>query len=88
MLPFFGPSTLRDGFAVGVDALVDPVPAVDHVKSRNGLIAGKTTDYRAAVLGFDDLVVGDDYLFIRGIYLQHREYQISGDAVNVAFEEF
>jgi len=61
---------------------------VDHVESRNGLIAGKATDFRAAVLGFDDLVAGDDCLFIRGIYLQHREYQINGDAINVAFEEF
>ena len=88
VLPLLGPSTVRDAFGLGFDSLVDPIPAVDHVESRNSLLAGKTVDFRARILHFDDLIIGDDYLFIRGIYLQHREYQINGGYVEVAFEEF
>ena len=88
VLPLLGPSTVRDAFGLGFDSFVDPIPAVDHVESRNSLRAGKTVDFRAGILHFDNMVTGDDYLFIRSIYLQNREYQISGGYVEVAFGEF
>ena len=88
VLPLLGPSTVRDAFSLGFDARLDPIPGVDHVESRNNLLAGKTVDFRARMLHFDDLIIGDDYLFIRGIYLQNREYQINGGYVEVAFGEF
>ena len=88
MLPVFGPSTLRDSFGLGFDSLVDPLPAVDHVESRNSLLAGKTVEFRAGVLSFDDLITGDEYIFVRGAYLQYRDHQINGDYAEVAFEEF
>jgi len=88
VLPIFGPSTLRDSFGVGVDSLIDPIPTLAHVESRNSLAAAKTTDFRARVLKFDDLIMGDEYLFVRGIYLQQREYSINGEYVEVAFDEF
>jgi len=73
VLPFVGPSTLRDAFGFGVDMLIDPVNRVDDVATRNGLRATQVTSYRASVLSFDDLVVGDDYLFYREAFLQRRE---------------
>lgn len=88
VLPFFGPSTLRDAFGMQFDALLDPVVGVDHVESRNGMLASKTVDFRADVLHVDDMIIGDDYLFIRGIYLQHREFEINGGYTEVAFDEF
>lgn len=88
VLPFFGPSTMRDGFALGVDSLVDPIPAVDHTQTKNGLTMVKSTDFRADVLYFDDLVIGDEYLFVREFYLQYRENSINDEFVEVAFEEF
>lgn len=72
VLPFIGPSTLRDAFGFGADLLVDPVNRVDDVATRNGLRAAQITSYRASVLTFDDLVIGDDYLFYREAYLQRR----------------
>jgi len=88
VLPFFGPSTARDALGFGVDTVVDPLPAIDHVSSRNSLLATKSTDRRADYLSFDDLIIGDRYLFVRGIYLQSREYAISGSYLEVAFDDF
>ncbi len=88
VLPFLGPSTARDAFGIGIDSVVDPIPAVDHVPSRNSLVATKSTDFRANYLNFDDLIIGDEYLFVRGIYLQSRKYSIQGDYVDVAFDDF
>lgn len=88
VLPFIGPSTARDAFGLGIDSLVDPLPSIDHVSSRNGLLATKTTSTRADYLAFDDLIIGDDYLFLRGVYLQTRDYAINGDSFEVAFEDF
>lgn len=88
VLPFFGPSTVRDGFGLGVDSLLDPVPAVQHSETKNGLVVARSTDYRAGVLNFDDMVMGDEYLFIREFYLQYREHSIGTDYMEVAFEDF
>jgi len=88
VLPFIGPSTARDALGIGVYASVDPIPSIDHVASRNSLLAAKTTDRRADFLSFDELVIGDEYLFVRGIYLQAREYAIQGEYPELAFDEF
>ncbi len=88
VLPVIGPSTARDALGFGVDVIADPLPSIDHVPSRNSLLATKSTDRRADYLSFDELIVGDRYLFVRGIYLQSREYAINGDYIEVAFEDF
>lgn len=88
VLPLFGPSTLRDGFGTGVNTLIDPVLGVDHTATRNSLMLAENTDFRASVLNFDELISGDEYLFIREFYLQYREHSINDGYVEVAFEEF
>jgi len=88
VLPVIGPSTARDALGLGVDAVVDPILSIEHVSSRNNLLAIKGSDRRADYLSFDDLIIGDKYLFVRGIYLQAREYAINGDYVEVAFDDF
>lgn len=88
VLPFLGPSTARDALGFSVDAVVDPLPMIDPVSSRNSLLVTKSTDRRADFLSFDDLIIGDEYLFVRGIYLQSREYAINGDHLEVAFDDF
>jgi phospholipid-binding lipoprotein MlaA len=88
VLPLLGPSTLRDAFGLGIDRLVQPVPNIDHVSTRNALLATDTVAFRASVLSFDDLIIGDDYLFIRGAYLQQRDYAKDGEFAEVAFDDF
>ncbi|MEX2132259.1 MAG: VacJ family lipoprotein, partial [Pseudohongiellaceae bacterium] len=76
VLPLLGPSTLRDSIGLVTDTLVDPVANVDHSATRDSLAGSRAIDFRARVLPFDDLIVGDEYLYIRGAYLQHREYLV------------
>lgn len=89
VLPFIGPSTLRDALGFGVDMFVDPINQVDDVATRNSLRATQVTSYRASVLSFDDLVIGDDYLFYREAYLQRRQ-AAAGEPVllGMQFESF
>ena len=80
VLPFLGPSTLRDGVSlVGVDTAVDPVWNLDHVPTRNTLYAGRAVDARAnaldAVRIMEEAAL-DKYRFVRDSYLQRRRYLI------------
>jgi phospholipid-binding lipoprotein MlaA len=89
VLPIIGPSTARDALGFGVDTVVDTIPSINHVSSRNSLLATKSTDRRADYLSFDDLIIGDDYLFVRGIYLQSRGHAINGGSyTELAFDDF
>ncbi|NOY63544.1 MAG: VacJ family lipoprotein [Gammaproteobacteria bacterium] len=80
VLPFFGPSSARDGIGMLVDGYADPVLygtddaleylAVKAVDSVNALSIDKDT-YDAIVK--ESL---DPYLFVRDAYIQHREGKI------------
>ncbi len=76
ILPFLGPSTVRDAPAILVDSLVDPVRQIDHIPTRNQLLAGRYFDARVNLLGasgFADQAAIDRYTFIRNIYLERRK---------------
>lgn len=88
MLPIFGPSTLRDSLGLVADIAVDPVAGLPHEPTRSVLTQTRVVNYRAEVLPFDDLIVGDEYLYIRGAWLQHRDYQINDGREELAFEAF
>ncbi len=85
VLPFFGPSTVRDGIGLPVDAYLDPVTYVDRVRVRNSLTAGEIIDTRARLLDTEKLLSGDRYVFIRDAYLQRREYLIEDGKVQDDF---
>lgn len=90
VLPFIGPSTLRDtaGFAVDT-ALFDPIGYVDHVATRNQARIVKFIDLRAQYLPASDLLDDaalDPYAFMRDAYLQRRQNQIN-DGVAAARDD-
>jgi phospholipid-binding lipoprotein MlaA len=79
VLPFFGPSTLRDSAAMVLDFKGDVWAHVTPVNERNVGIAVRAVDQRAAVLNASNLIEDaalDPYQFIRDAYLQRREGQI------------
>lgn len=86
VLPFFGPSTVRDGLAKPVDWVLDPVGEVDHVPTRNSLYGLRLVDTRARLLKAEQIISGDKYAFMRDAYLQRREYQINDGAVKVQYD--
>jgi phospholipid-binding lipoprotein MlaA len=79
VLPFFGPSTMRDGPAIYVDWQTDlrvgdqVDPAVEWT-----LIGVSLVNRRAQYLEFDETWQGtyDPYAFIRDAWLQRREYRV------------
>lgn len=85
VLPFLGPSTLRDTAGLVVDSLAfDPIYWVDHVPTRNSLIAVKTVDTRADLLGASKVLeeaAPDKYDFHKESYFQKREYDINDGAL-------
>lgn len=75
VLPFFGPSTLRDTVALPVDMTGDIVSHVDHTRTRNSLRVLNVLEVRAGLLGLSsalDEVALDKYSFMRDAYLQRR----------------
>jgi len=76
VLPFLGPSGLRDGFGLAADAQVDPVYQNDHKDTRRALVATRFVNTRANLLATTDILEqagGDDlYLFVREFYRQRR----------------
>lgn len=85
VLPFFGPSTVRESFGLAVDVYVDPVN-IDDVAVRNSLWALKIVDARAELLKVESLVSGDRYVFMRSAYLQRRAYLIHDGRVDDDFD--
>ncbi len=81
VLPFFGPSSLRDGTGIAVDFVVSPFVYVteDEAAVRWGLFGLDLIDSRANLLSaekFLDQAALDRYSFLRDSYLQRREYLI------------
>ncbi|WP_227574849.1 VacJ family lipoprotein [Acinetobacter calcoaceticus] len=90
MLPFFGPSTLRDGFGLAVDAQARPQKYV--LDDQDGLYWSsnllQAVDTRAQYLDLDQTLQGDQYAMIRDLYLQRKAFQIAekkGDSADVSF---
>lgn len=78
VIPFLGPSTVRDVIGRGVDRYaLSPWPWVDDDEWRYGLSALSIIDTRAALLHKEtvlDTIAVDEYTFIRNAYLQRRAF--------------
>ena len=76
-VPFFGPTTVRDGTGAIVRVMVGPVGYIGDVPLRNSLYGLGAVDIRAQALSAGaivDTAALDRYLFIRNAYLQRRRY--------------
>ena len=85
MLPFFGPSTLRDSPSVVVDRiLLNPLTYVElKTGERIAVIALDTVSVRAELLSLEesvDEISTDKYAFIRDVYLDRREFLVHDGA--------
>ena len=76
MLPFLGPSTVRDAPARLVDSQLQYFAVVDNVPVRNSAYVVETIDNRAGLLGASNILgeaALDPYTFLRDAYLQRRQ---------------
>lgn len=85
VLPFWGPSTLRDTPSLLLDGVFNPIGEVDHVPTRNQLYGAKVVSVRADLLEAEQLVKGDRYTFIRDVYLQRRHFLVNDGEVEDDF---
>lgn len=85
MLPFLGPSTLRDAPSKYVDGYTEPYRYMNHIPTRNMAIGMDVIDTRASLLSTEKLISGDKYVFIRNAYLQNREFKVKDGQVEDDF---
>lgn len=93
VLPFLGPSSIRDTAGMAVDyTYLDPVVNnVQHVNDRSALFltdfVDKRADFLSATRLLDEAAL-DHYTFTREAYLQRRQYYVyDGDPPMDDFEE-
>lgn len=85
VLPFLGPSTVRDGLGFYGDSFVSPL--LDGVRQEGtyGLLALGAIQLRAELLSLDEQLqqAFDPYLFVRDGYLQRRDFLIHGEEADL-----
>lgn len=81
VIPFLGPSTIRDGFGAFFDfSIFMPYPYIRDDAVVYGLLGLRYIDLRSQFFETDRLMAEalDKYAFIRDAYLQNRSYRING----------
>lgn len=81
VLPFLGPSTVRDTTGLVADGYLDPVYSIRDSEARWSVIVLRAINTRASLLQATKLMEQsgvDPYTFMRNAYLQHRESLING----------
>lgn len=81
MLPFLGPSTVRDSAGMSVDYFVPDLMDEVETPDRYYLYGLYGVDLRASLLRYEDAITGDRYTFMRNAYLQRRQYLINDGQV-------
>ncbi|HEY5020387.1 MAG TPA: VacJ family lipoprotein, partial [Steroidobacteraceae bacterium] len=81
MLPFLGPSTVRDAIGLLPDEYTTVRAYINDPYVRWGLFSLDAVDRRTGLLDEDKILDRsyDPYAFLRNVYLQRRDYQIHGD---------
>lgn len=90
VLPFLGPRTVRDTFALPVDYLAEQ-PAIDHVPTRNSYAALYFVHVRSTLLGADKTLEEgsiDKYAYVRDFYLQQRRYKVADGNIAPNYDEY
>ncbi len=88
VLPFLGPSTVRDFSGIVIDSFLDPIAYEEDIHRDTRLAATglKIVDLRADLLAAENLQLSSDrYAFIRNAFLQNRNYMINDGVVDDPF---
>ena len=85
VLPFLGPGSLRDSPASFVP--LDGWRYIEHIPTRNVGYATRLMQNRAEFFSYEEIVTGDNYLFIRDAYLGIRQHAVNDGVVDEIFNE-
>ena len=80
VLPFLGPSDVRDGLSRAVDAYAEPWAYINNTYWDYGTLLLYEVKQRADLLPLTDMAkkTFDPYAFERNAYLQHRDFMVQG----------
>lgn len=91
VIPFFGPSTIRDGFGLVADTLYfDPISYISDVRTRNQVRLSQFIDARTELLNASDILEEasiDPYAFQRDAYLQYRDNLVKDSNGSVNYDD-
>lgn len=78
VLPFFGPSTVRDGTGLVIEYVYNDEIDLLHLtlEEEIALLALDVVQTRVHLFSVESLIIGDPYTFIRDVYLQNREFEV------------
>jgi phospholipid-binding lipoprotein MlaA len=80
VLPFLGPSDVRDTFGRAADTFSTPRSYIKNKYWLYGTWLLEKVDSRSRLLDYDRLLDSayDPYAFMRNAYLQHRDFKVNG----------
>jgi phospholipid-binding lipoprotein MlaA len=89
MLPFLGPSNVRDTLGLVGDSVsgVGPTDVVDTTTHKTGLLIVRIVDLRADLIASEGLITGERYTFFRSFYIQRRAYLVADGIVENEFSD-
>lgn len=89
VLPFLGPSNLRDATGRTVDTFsgLSYTSLGATAEEQWGLFFLKNIDLRADIMQSEELITGEKYTFIRSFYLQRRDYLVKDGVVEDEFDD-
>lgn len=91
VLPFLGPSSVRDGAGLAVDSYYGVIENIEDIPTRNTLYALSKVDQRVQLLDVETIIEGtvvDRYSFIRDGYMMRRQSLVyDGDPPRVKYDE-
>lgn len=91
VLPFLGPSTIRDGFGTGADIFLRPLTYYENTSVRDKLIILFVVDTRESLFDAEKALEDafDEYAFVRDAYLQRRRFLLyDGNPPDDDLDEF
>ena len=89
VLPFFGPSTIKDAVGSSLDFIINPTRLYNPSEQQLFFSATNVVNSRADLLTVENVVFGDKYLFYKNAYLQRREFlELDGKVVDAFDDEF
>ncbi|TLY80927.1 MAG: VacJ family lipoprotein [Gammaproteobacteria bacterium] len=80
VIPFLGPSDVRDGFGLVANTYADPRVYINNDAVKYGLWVVHAVDIRAHLLDVEGAMQGayDPYAFVRNAYLERRQFKVTG----------
>lgn len=91
VLPFIGPSSIRDGAGLAVDSYYGLIENIEDIPVRNSLYVTEKLDQRVQLLDVETVIEGtavDTYSFLRDAYMMRRQSLVyDGEPPRIKYDD-